>query len=64
VVVNGDARDLPEGATVADLIESLHMTARNVVVELNGEAIDRSRFGSVVLSSGDRAEVVRPVQGG
>jgi sulfur carrier protein len=64
VVVNGEARDVRTGATVADLVEELGFTGRNVVVERNGEPVKRSRFAHVGLASGDVVEVVRPVQGG
>jgi sulfur carrier protein len=64
VVVNGEARDVRDGVTVADLIEALGLRVRNVVVERNGEPVDRGRFSLVVLTKDDVLEIVRPVQGG
>lgn len=64
VAVNGRTRELPEGATVADLIEALDLGARNVVVEHNSRPLERSTFKDVKLSPGDVVEIVRPVQGG
>lgn len=62
--VNGEPYDVPDGSTVADLVDRLGFTSRMVAVERNGEALDRARFASTELSAGDVLEVVRPVQGG
>ena len=64
IVLNGSSRDVGDGSTVADLIESLGLSARRVVVERNGEPVERSRFSDVVVEPGDVLEVVRAVQGG
>ena len=64
VVVNGEPRNVPDRSTVRDLVESLGFGHRQVVVEHNGEPVERGRFGDVTLASGDRIEIVRAVQGG
>jgi sulfur carrier protein len=64
VTVNGKDRDVSDGSTIADLVELLGFGRRQVVVEHNGEALERARFADVLLRPGDRLEVVRPVQGG
>jgi sulfur carrier protein len=64
VLANGHAVDLPDGATVATLIDRMGLTGRVVVVERNGEAVDRRSVSSTRLTEGDRCEVVRAVAGG
>lgn len=64
VHVNGKPRPVPDRCTVGDLISILGLRTRSVVVERNGEPLERSQFASVVLDEGDVLEVVRPVQGG
>jgi len=64
VIANGKSRDAGEGLTVADFILSLGSDPRYVVVELNGEALPRDRFGEMRLAQDDRIEVVRAVAGG
>ena len=64
VVVNGRRREIADRSTVADLVASLGFGNKQVVVEHNGEAVERSRFAAVVLGPQDVVEVVRPVQGG
>lgn len=64
VVANGRELELDEGASVADLIRSRDLDPRHVVVELNGEPLERGRYEEVRLSDGDRLELVRAVAGG
>jgi sulfur carrier protein len=64
VIANGSPVDLPAGSTVAVLIEALGLTGRVVVVERNGEPVDRRAVGATTLSAGDRCEIVRAVAGG
>ena len=64
VLANGEPREVPEGATVEALIRSLGLDPRFVIVERNGEPVERARYGDVRLSPGDRLELVRAVAGG
>lgn len=64
ITVNGEARRLPAPATLLDLLASLELDARSVVVELNREIVRRPRLGETPLSDGDRIELVHFVGGG
>lgn len=64
VTVNGGDRDLPDGLGLVALIEQLGLRPGSVVVERNGEALVRSEMDAVVLTDGDRLELVRAVAGG
>ena len=64
VVSNGEPVDLPEGATVDDLLARLGLGGRWVLVERNGEPVARRDLASTVLAEGDRLELVRAVAGG
>ena len=64
MVANGKDVTLPEGATVATLVEELGLTRRLLLVERNGEPVDRAAMAKVVLTDGDRIELVRAVAGG
>jgi len=64
VVANGHAVDLPDGATVAGLLDRMGLAGRVVVVERNGEPVDRRAVADTVLAAGDRCEIVRAVAGG
>jgi len=64
VTANGKALELEEGSSVGDLIRSRDLDPRYVVVELNGEPLERARYEEVTLSDDDRLELVRAVAGG
>lgn len=64
VVSNGDPVDLAEGATVGDLLELLGLGGKWVLVERNGEPLERRHLATTLLSEGDRVELVRAVAGG
>lgn len=64
VTVNGKPIELPDGATLVDLIETMGLGSRWVVAEHNGDAVPRADHGRVVLTAGDRVELVRAVAGG
>lgn len=63
VTVNGTARGVT--GSLADLLESLSLNARSVVVEHNGTILrDRESFHSIPLAEGDVVEIVHFVGGG
>ena len=62
--VNGEKRDVPEGATVADLIASLDLHPRRVAVERNKKLVPRARHAETPLADGDVIEIVTLVGGG
>jgi sulfur carrier protein len=64
VVANGDAVELPEGATVDDLLAALGLGGKWVIVERNREPVARADLGVTVLVEGDQIELVRAVAGG
>ena len=64
VVANGKPTDVPDGATVADLLALLELGARWVLVERNGEPVARDDLGVTRLADGDRLELVKAVAGG
>ncbi len=64
VHVNGHETEMPDGATVADLLERLGLAGRPVAVERNREVVPKDRRARVTLAEGDRIEVVTLVGGG
>ncbi len=64
VHVNGELKELPDGATVARLVEVLALGGTRVAVEVNKELIVKKAWDAHVLKEGDRVEVVTFVGGG
>ncbi len=56
--------EVPGGATVDDLLRQLGLGGRWVLVERNGEPVNRRELATTVLAEGDRLELVRAVAGG
>ena len=66
VTVNGDRRELPTGATVASVVESLQNApeGRGVAVAVEGEVVPRAKWSTTAIREGATVEVVVAVQGG
>lgn len=64
VVLNGEPRELPEAATVADVLALLGAPDRGVAVAIDAEVIPRGEWERAEIREGARLEVVQAVQGG
>lgn len=64
IEVNGEAREVPDGASVAELLGLLGLAAPKVAVERNLEIVPRSAWADTRLTAGDRLEVVHFIGGG
>ncbi|HEX5762546.1 MAG TPA: sulfur carrier protein ThiS [Solirubrobacterales bacterium] len=66
IELNGEARDLPAGATLADAVRQSGAAAeaRGVAVALDGEVVPRSRWEATPLADGQAVEVLAAIQGG
>ncbi|HEX2040114.1 MAG TPA: sulfur carrier protein ThiS [Acidimicrobiales bacterium] len=64
VIANGRPVDVPDGATVEELLATLGLGGRWVLVERNGEPVARAALATTALAEGDRLELVRAVAGG
>jgi sulfur carrier protein len=64
ITANGKTFVLEEELTVAEFIRWRGLDPRHVVVERNGEPLERRRYEEIRLADGDRLELVRAVAGG
>ena len=64
LTVNGEMREIPDKATIADLLASLEIEGRRVAVERNREISPRSLWAETALAEGDQLEIVQFVGGG
>ena len=62
--VNGEYRELSDGATVESVVRELAETGQGVAVAVDGEVVPRGDWDSTELAEGQRVEVLRAVQGG
>ncbi len=64
IQVNGETRQVPEGASIAALLDDLSLTGRRIAVEVNQDIVPRSRHDEHRLSEGDRVEIIHAIGGG
>ena len=64
VFINGERRELAEGATVPDALGALGLPRAGVAVAVDGEVVPRARWAATALGHGARVEVLTAVQGG
>lgn len=64
IIVNGESRETPEAATIADLLGEFDLTPQRVAVEVNEQLVRRAEFAGTALHEGDRVEIVTLVGGG
>ncbi len=64
VLVNGAPREVPDGATVADLLASLGMAASGIAVAVDGEVCTRAWHDRTVLAEGADVQILTAAQGG
>ncbi len=63
-MVNGEARNLRQGATIADLVRELELEPERLAIELDRRIVKRAEWASTVLAAGARLEIVQFVGGG
>ena len=67
ILMNGETRELEEGATVADLIEQSGAGVeprRGIAVAVDAEVVPRSAWEDTELSEGQTVELLTAIQGG
>ncbi len=64
VNVNGDRVEVPENATIEQLLGQLDLNTRAIAVEVNEQLQPRDTHGTFVLNQDDRLEIVTLVGGG
>jgi sulfur carrier protein len=64
VCVNGTEREVPDGATVSELLAALGVPGRGVAVAVDGRVVARGEHDTKVVPDGADVEVLTAVQGG
>jgi thiamine biosynthesis protein ThiS len=62
--LNGELCDVPEGLSLAALLDWLKLPADRVAVERNFEIVPKSQWADTMIQAHDRLEVVHFVGGG
>ena len=64
VTVNGEQREIADGARLTDLLLALELSDKPCAVEVNKEVVPRRAHADSTLRQGDTIEIVTLVGGG
>jgi thiamine biosynthesis protein ThiS len=64
ITFNGFKESVPQGSTVASLLEHFEEMDSHVIVELNGKFIFEQKYAETLVSAGDDLEFINPNFGG
>ena len=64
IQVNGESREIADGATLASLLAAIGVRRDGPAVALNDDVVPRGRHSATALRDGDRLEIIVAVAGG
>ena len=64
ITLNGEASEVVEGTTVADLVAARCPSPQGIAVAVNGEVVHRGVWGTIAIGTGDAVEIVTAAAGG
>jgi sulfur carrier protein len=64
VTVNGQAAELADGATLADVVAARLKSDKGVAAAVDGEVAPKTTWSSLTLTDGQAIELLTAVQGG
>jgi len=63
-MLNGAPHQVPDGSTIADLIDALGLVGKRLAVEVNLDVVPRAEHRGTSLQAGDRVEIVHAIGSG
>jgi thiamine biosynthesis protein ThiS len=64
ITINGERREIPDGLSVAGLLEHIGMAHDRVAIERNFEILPRPQWRQTTVQANDSFEIVHFVGGG
>ncbi|MBD3669648.1 MAG: sulfur carrier protein ThiS [Gammaproteobacteria bacterium] len=64
ITLNGESKEIPDGSSAQQLIDSLGLANKRLAMEVNQEIVPRSTFEQHRLQEGDSVEIVHAIGGG
>lgn len=64
IIVNGENRQLPDGQTLAQLMDEMQTPAQGTAVAVNGKVAKRADWADLTLKDGDDILVISAAYGG
>ncbi len=64
ITVNGKEKTFENPLTLSEMLASLKLDTRGIIIERNLEVVSRSEFDTLSIENGDNIELIRLVGGG
>ena len=64
IQLNGDPYEIIRGSNLTELLNLLKITENKVAIEVNGQIIEKNKYPNLILSKGDKVEIVKFIGGG
>ena len=64
IYLNGEARQVPDGYSAAQLVDDLGLGGKRIAMEVNREIIPRSNYADYLIQPEDSIEIVHAIGGG
>ena len=64
IQLNGDPYEISNGTNLNELLNKLKIRKNKVAIEVNGEIIEKNKYPNLILSKGDKVEIVKFIGGG
>jgi thiamine biosynthesis protein ThiS len=64
VVINGEAKDVPEGLDLRSLLDHLSLPQQRIAVEIDKQVVRKADWDKTTVSPDTRIEIVHFVGGG
>jgi sulfur carrier protein len=64
ITINGEARELDDTSTLAQLLDSELPSTQGVAAAIDGEVVPRAQWATFPLADGQAVELLTAVQGG
>ena len=64
IQLNGDSYEVNDGTNLNELLNKLKIQKNKVAIEVNGEIVEKNKYPNLILSKGDKVEIVQFIGGG
>ena len=64
IYLNGEARQVPDNCSAAQLVEELGLSGKRIAMEVNMEIVPRSGYDGHIFKEDDKVEIVHAIGGG
>ena len=64
IQLNGDPYEINVSMSLNELLNKLKIEKNKVAIEVNGEIVEKNKYTNLILSKGDKVEIVKFIGGG